>query len=115
MTTPPATPVRSYGCSLGCGNPYDFIIVNVVDSETILACMPCYVKLAVDMVAAITSPDDPEIAAKLAMAGSVSQVPMNGSGVRKRGKNAPAEVDDPDIFEAFDSVITVDELPDEFR
>lgn len=108
-------PQRSYGCSFGCGNPYDYIVVSVIDSTTEFICMPCYVKLATEIVEAVLNPDSEAVKQALAGAGTVEQAPQNGQGPKRRGKNAPANTEDPDLIEAFDSVITVDELPPEFR
>jgi hypothetical protein len=108
-------PVRSYGCSFGCGNPYDYIVVSVADGSTEFLCMPCYVKLATEIIEAVTNPDSEKVRAALADAGTIQQTVMNGPGPKRRGKNAPAGTEDPDLIEAFDSVITVDELPPEFR
>lgn len=109
------TPLRSYGCSFGCGNPYDVVVVFVNDGTSQFLCIPCFVRTAHDMIAAITTPDDPDVAARLNGDVAPSQAPMAWSKVEVRGKNAPADVDDPDVIEAFQSVITEDELPDEFR
>lgn len=106
---------RSYGCTFGCGNPYDYIVVAVADGTTEFLCLPCYVRLATDMIAAVTDPDDPKVQKAMAEATAVLQAPMASNGVKPRGKNAPATSQDDDILDAFDSVITEDELPDEFR
>lgn len=106
---------RSYGCSYGCGNPYDFIFVSVSDGTTEFLCLPCFVKLAADMVEAALNPDVSHMAEALADMQSAEKAPMSNGKVRKRGKNAPATNDDPDLLEAFDSVITPEELPEEFR
>lgn len=106
---------RSYGCSFGCGNPYDYILVSVVDSTTEMVCLPCFLKLSSEILEAVVNPDNPDVMQAIAQAGQVEQAKMNGSGPRKRGKNAPANTEDPDLIEAFDSAITVDELPEEFR
>lgn len=106
---------RSYGCSFGDGNPYDFIVVTVVDSSTLLLCAPCFVRTALEMVQALTEPDTlpPDALRFMAHDGTGDTVP--GPGAKKRGRNAPAETEDPDLFEAFDGVILADELGDEFR
>jgi hypothetical protein len=111
----PATVQRSYGCTFGCGNPYDFIVIDVADGTTQFLCLPDYVRLAVDMVAAVSNPTDPKVIA--AMAGNVApeSVPMRGRGPASRGRNAPVTADDDDLIEAYTGVITEDELPDEFR
>lgn len=112
---PDMPPVRSYGCSFGCGNPYDYVVVSVADSSTEFLCMPCYVKLATEIIEAVTNPDSETVRKAMAEAGQVQQTAMNGQGPKRRGKNAPAGTEDPDLITAFDSVITVDELPEEFR
>lgn len=108
-------PVRSYGCTFGCGNPYDYVIVTVQDATTEFLCLPCFLKLASDVLEAVVNPDNPDVIEAINNAGTVEQAKMNGAGPRKRGKNAPVTSDDPDLLEAFDSVITEDELPPEFR
>lgn len=116
MTSPEITPAeRSYGCTFGCGNPYDFVVIDIKSGTTEFLCLPCFVRLAGDMVAAVTEsstviPWMGEALSELARAG---QAP--GPAGRKRGKNAPATEDDPGIIGAFESVITAEELPEEFR
>lgn len=105
---------RSYGCTFGCGNPYDIIVVTVSDGTTEMLCMPCFIKMATDMVRAFIDADDPEVRVALAAFTGTEQVPMSDNGIKPRGHNAPATSDDPDIIEAFDSVITVADLPPEF-
>lgn len=111
----PDTPQRSYGCSFGCGNPYDFIFVSVVDGTTEFLCLPCMVRLASDMVAAVTEPDNPSLITALQGAGTVDTAPMANGQVKRRGKNAPVTADDDDLISVYEDVITVDELPEEFR
>lgn len=116
MSSTPSEPLqRSYGCSFGCGNPYDFILVSVLDSETQFLCVPDFLRLAEDMLEAIVNPGNPNVQAALAEAGTAESVPMTGPGPKRRGKNAPANSEDADLIEAFDSVITVDDLPEAFR
>lgn len=109
------SPARSYGCTFGCGNPYDFVLVTVEDGSTEFLCTPCFVSLAADMLKAMTEPDSPDVAQASAWAhdNPVNQAP--GPAARRRGHNAPATTTDPSIMEAFESVMTVDELPEEFR
>jgi hypothetical protein len=106
---------RTYGCTFGCGNPYDYIVVSVADGTTEFLCIPCYVKLAADMVTAITDPDDPIVKAAMADAALSAGQSTPGPKGKARGKNAPVTADDASIIEAYDSVITVAELPEEFR
>lgn len=106
---------RSYGCTFGCGNPYDYVFVSVRDGTTELLCTPCFVRLAGDIIQAITEPDPEQAARWLKTISPLDQAPMSGNGPRKRGKNAPATSDDPELFDAFDSVITAEELGEEFK
>lgn len=106
---------RSYGCSFGCGNPYDYIFISVAGGETLFLCLPDFVRLASDIVATVTTPDPDQVAQWLKAISPLDQAPHRGKGARTRGHNAPAEVDDPELFDAFDAVITSDELGDEFR
>jgi len=106
---------RSYGCSFGCGNPYDYIVISCADGSTEFLCLPDYVRLAMDMVAAVTEPDNPMVQAAVLGAGQIEQVPHTHHKPKARGKNAPVTMPDDDTIEEFDGVITVDELPDEFR
>jgi hypothetical protein len=116
MTQPsPNVPDRSYGCSFGCGNPYDFVFVSVRDGTTELLCLPCMIQLATQMVESIQNPDSPIVAAAISAFPSDSLVKVSSPGVKPRGRNAPATTDDPDVIEAFAEMITEDELPDAFR
>lgn len=106
---------RSYGCTFGCGNPYDFVFISVRDGTTEFLCLPCMVRLAGDMVAAITEATPEDTAKWLKTISPLDPAPMKGNGARARGRNAPVTSDDPELFEAFDSIITENELPEEFR
>lgn len=116
MTTPSEqTAVRSYGCTFGCGNPYDFVFISVADGTTEFLCLPCFVRLAGDMVEAATNPDNPVVQAALAAAAGevVDQAP--GPAGRRGRHNAPATSDSPDLFETYNAAITPEELPEAFR
>lgn len=115
MSETDQAPARSYGCSNGCGNPYDFVVVTVSDAFTQMLCFPCFVGAAAVMVKAATDPDDETVRSAVAEFPPAEQVPMKGGVTRKRGHHAPAESDDPDALEVFDGIITEDDLPDEFR
>lgn len=106
---------RSYGCSLGCGNPYDFIIVMVKGAETQFLCTPCFVQQAAQMLEAMINPDNPDIQKMMSEVDAVEQPPMTGVRKPRRGHEAPAQLEDPDAIEAFDGFVLDDELPDEFR
>jgi hypothetical protein len=113
--TTPEVLQRSYGCTFGCGNPYDFVFISVRDGTTEFLCLPCMVKLATDMVDVMVNPDNPDIAAKIASLAGIEQAPMSSNGAKRGRRNAPATSDDPDLFESFDSVITAEELPEAFQ
>lgn len=108
-------PERSYGCSFGCGNPYDYVFVSVADGTTEFPCLPCFVKLAADIVAAVTSGEGAEMMAAIQEMSTVQQVPHRGRKQRARGHEAPVNADDDGLIEAFDSRITEEELPDDFK
>jgi len=112
---PPTSSTRSYGCSFGCGNPYDYIVTSVADATTEFLCVPCYIRLATEMIQAITEPDNPDVVAKLAAVGVLDTAPMHEHNVHSRGHNAPLTTDDDDLIETYSAVITEDELPPEFR
>jgi hypothetical protein len=106
---------RSYGCSFGCGNPYDYIVVSVADGTAEMLCLPCYVRLAVDMIAAVTDADDPKVKAAMSALGEMPLDFAPGPAGRPRGANAPATATDDDVLDAFEDIITTDDLPPEFR
>lgn len=103
-------PPRSYGCSLGCGNPYDFVVVMVEDGTTQMLCTPCFVRTAADMLEAMLNSDDPEVQRRIAEGGTVEQVPMAGRQVAARGHEAPVDSLDPDAIETFESYVLDDEI-----
>jgi hypothetical protein len=104
-----SVPERSYGCSWGCGNPYDYVIISVADGTTEFMCLVCFLQLAQDMIMAVLNPQDPAVKAAMADAAGIEKAPMTSGRVRRRGKNAPADIDDDDLITAFDSRITGDE------
>jgi hypothetical protein len=67
------------------------------------------------MIAAVTEPDNPAIQTALAAMQPLDLAPMTGDGVKPRGHNPPATADDDDLLESYESVVTVDDLPEEFR
>lgn len=90
-------------------------MVDVAVGETQFLCTPCFIRLAADMVAAITEPNDPNVAAALEAVGvGVPEQPPGPTG-KPRGHNAPVTNTDPDLFASFDDVTTYEDLPDEFR
>lgn len=110
-----APPKRSYGCSYGCGNPYDFIVITVESKEFLALCTPCFIQTAGQMLEAMTNPDNAEVQRMLAEAGGPDeQVPFDDT-VSGRGHNAPVGTTDPDAIEVFESFVLPDELPDGFQ
>lgn len=106
---------RSYGCSYGCGNPYDFIIVQVGEKEVLMLCTPCFIQTGAQMLEAMANPDNETVRKMLAEAPDASdQVPFEDR-VPGYGHNAPVETKDPDAIDAFEAFILEDELPDGFR
>lgn len=103
---------RSYGCSYGCGNPYDFIVVMVRDAETQMLCVPCFIRTAMDMVSAIVEPDNPDVQQRVMEAPAPEQVPMNGRQVAARGHEAPVDSLDPDAIGKFEGYVLSDEIDD---
>jgi len=108
-------PERSYGCTFGCGNPYDYVFISVRDGTTEFLCLPCFVRLASDIVGAVTNPDPEKEAAWLKAMSPLEHAHTTGTAPKPRGRNAPATNDDPELFDTFDGVITEDELPKEFK
>lgn len=116
MSVQPATPPpRSYGCTFGDGNPYDYILISVVDGSCEMVCLPCFVRLARDMLAAMLNPDDPEVLKAIALLNNTQDEQAPGPSGKRRGHNAPATNEDPALFDSFESVMTVDDLPDDFK
>lgn len=83
-------PERSYGCSYGCGNPYDFVMVTVSDGASEFLCTPCLIKTATEMVAAMIQADNPEVRAALESLGTPGEDRVPGPAGRERGENGPA-------------------------
>ena len=106
---------RSYGCSYGCGNPYDYVFVSVADGTTEFPCMPCFIRLAVEIVQAVQTTEGAELVTAINDMGKLQAAPMTNSKTRKRGHEAPVNADDEALIEAFDSRITADELPEDFK
>lgn len=90
-------------------------MVDVRNGETDFLCVPCLVKVAADMVAVLTDPNSPEVLKAVAEMAGAEAAPMKGSKPKARGHNAPVTADDDDFIDTFDKIVTVDELPPEFR
>lgn len=103
---------RSYGCQFGCGNPFDVILFQVVDGSTLMLCTPCHIKLAIELVDAMTGDVSPEVEATRQELNAMDQAPQTGSRARRGRHNAPVGTTSDDLIEAYDSAVTVDELDD---
>lgn len=112
---PDAQSARSYGCTFGCGNPYDYVFISVQDGSTEFLCLPCFARLAADIITAVTEATPEQMAKWLEAAPPEETAPMSGNGVKRGKRNAPVTTDDPDLFDAYDSHVSADELPAEFR
>lgn len=66
------------------------------------------------MVAAITESPDLPVGYTLTDKGQEAYSVVPGPSGSRRGHNAPAEIDDPDLIETYSDVITEEDLPDEF-
>lgn len=66
---------RSYGCSMGCGNPYDFVVVTIEDGSTLFLCVPCFIRIAAEMTEAVVNPDNPAVQDVVADNPAPEQVP----------------------------------------
>jgi hypothetical protein len=108
-------PERSYGCTYGCGAPYDYVLIDILSGETEFLDIRCFLQLAAEMLEAVVNPNSAKIKEAMAEFPPQDQTPMRDGGAKSRGHNAPATNEDPDLLAAYDSVITADELPDEFK
>lgn len=106
---------RSYGCQYGCGNSMDVILTQILDNSTLILCIPCFVKTAIEIVDAMTGDISPDVEAQRQELNAMEQAPMTGSRARRGRHNAPVGVDNEGLIEVYDTQITDDELSDEFR
>lgn len=113
--TIPAPNQRSYGCEFACGNPYDVILIQVSDGTTQFLCIPCFIKLAAEVVEAMTNGESAQVQEAMSAYRATAGEPPPGPTGKGRGHNAPATATDPDLFAAYDDVVTADELPEAFR
>lgn len=77
--------------------------------------MPCFIRLAVEIVQAVQTTEGAELVTAINDMGKLQAAPMSNPPRRKRGHEAPVNADDPTLIEAFDSRITEDELPEDFK
>jgi hypothetical protein len=61
MTEQPTGEVCTHACAMGCGRKYDVIIVQVIDSSTLMLCMPCGVSFWANVAKAMVEPNDPAV------------------------------------------------------
>jgi hypothetical protein len=67
------------------------------------------------MITAVVNPSNPDVQKWVALGAMHDADIAPGPKGRPRGHNAPATSTDPDIFDAFDSVITTEDLPEDFK
>lgn len=103
---------RSYGCQFGCGNPMDVILTQIMDNSTLIVCLPCFVRVAIEIVDAMTGDVSPEVEASRQELNAMEQAPQTGARARRGRHNAPVGTTSDDLIEAYDSAVTVDELDD---
>lgn len=104
---------RSYGCEFACGNPYDVILIQVSDGTTQFLCIPCFIKLASDVVEAMTDGNSEYVQSAMSAYRATAGEPPPGPTGKARGHNAPATSSDPDLFAAYDDVVTLEEFVQE--
>jgi hypothetical protein len=90
-------------------------MISVATAHAEMLCLPCFITTSLDVVKAVTEPEDSTVQAAMAEFPPEEQAPMSVPVARQRGHHAPAESEDPDLLAAFDGVITEDELPEAFR
>lgn len=112
MTEPNFESPRSYGCSNGDGNPYDVILVNVSDGTTDFLCMPCFVHVAAGVVEAMTNPESPDVQRALTTVAGLGLTPVPGPSGATGKRNAPAQNNDPGVFELYDAAVEWDGNPE---
>lgn len=103
---------RSYGCQFGCGNPMDVVLTQILDNSTLILCIPCFVKVAIEIVDAMTGDVSTEVETARQELATMEQAPMSGSRARRGRHNAPVGTTSDDLIEAYDSAVTADELDD---
>lgn len=108
-------PVRSFGCQYGCGNPMDVMLYQFVDGSTLVLCIPCFIRTAMDIVTAMTSNPDEGIQQMMAEMTTLDMVDTPTARARRGKHNAPAGVDNAELIDAYDTAVTEDELGDEFK
>lgn len=116
MTQPDlGPPERSYGCSFGCGRPYDYIMISVALGETQMLCIVCFLSLTRDMLASMVNPNDPEVLKAIAVFNAASGEQVPGPSGKPGRRNAPANSADSDLYDAYDDILTTEDLPEDFR
>lgn len=111
----PDESAMSYGCQFGCGNGMEIVMVQIRDGSLLMVCIPCFVRVAIDIVDAMTGGNGTNLTAEMAELKAMDAEQAPGPRARRRGHNAPVGNTDPDLFEAFDTAVTVDELDDRFK
>lgn len=111
MTEPlPEQPERSYGCSMGCGAPFDIVIISVQDASTLMLCIPCHLRLAMQLMESFVDGDSDQVQRMISEAGAAGDAAPFDGNVRRRGHNAPVNSDDAGLIEAYDDLLTAEEV-----
>lgn len=106
---------RSYGCTFSCGNPYDYIVISVADGSTEFLCLPCYLRLAQQIIEAVTEPGSEVVQRAMAEMGHLDTAPQTHDLPKPGKHHAPVTSEIDDVMEEYTSVIDSADLPDEFR
>lgn len=108
-------PVRSYGCEYGCGNAYDIILLQPLDSTTMYLCFPHFFQTAADVYKAFMSAASPELREMMEELSSLETSDVSGSKPRAGRHNAPIGTDNQDVIDHFDGIVYEDELDERFK
>lgn len=110
-----SAPVRSYGCEYGCGNAYDIILLQPLDSTTMYLCFPHFFQTAADVYTAFIGEASDDVKEMMGELASLVTTDVSGSKPRRGRHNAPVGTDDPDAVAAFDGIVYEDELDERFQ
>ena len=73
-----------HACQEGCGRPIDILLVQIVDSSTLMYCIPCFQQFAYQMMRAMVEPESADIQEVVSSADftDVAYVDPDASGYR---------------------------------
>jgi len=61
-----AVTAAGIGCSFGCGNTSNFILIDIESSDTSFLCVPCFLFVAGNLTEAMINPSNPDVVRALA-------------------------------------------------